>query len=181
MTKEQFDEMYLHKAVHCDTLEKAEKFLQLAHSFGYRGSNYVWEVFGNSTCYYIFENGYIDYSYKNWCLNKGYKVVGYQPEFCEKSIRSLSKQLKKFEKEFLDKKAQKENDWKNRLRDETLELAKKYNALQDYMRTKAFYELPRVDKDLLYEQSHHMLSYLQVLGKRCELHGIDLGMSLLPF
>jgi len=65
-------------------------------------------------------------------------------------------------------------DWTDRLRNETKELAEKVNKLQDYTRTKVFYELPRADKDLLYDQLHAMLNYLQVLGKRCELHHIML-------
>ena len=64
--------------------------------------------------------------------------------------------------------------WQERLRDETKELAERLNRLQDYMRTPAFYNLPRVDKDLLYSQYHAMLSYLQILGQRCELHNIML-------
>ena len=36
MTKEQFHELYLGKAVHCDTEEKAKEFLSLAHGFGYK-------------------------------------------------------------------------------------------------------------------------------------------------
>ena len=66
-------------------------------------------------------------------------------------------------------------DWKGRLAYETMQLAEKCNKLNDYMRTQAFYELPRIDKDLLYEQYHAMLNYLQVLGKRCELYGIKLN------
>lgn len=68
-------------------------------------------------------------------------------------------------------------DWKGRLADETIQLAEKCNKLNDYMRTQAFYELPRIDKDLLYEQYHAMLKYLQVLGKRCELYGIKLNLE----
>jgi hypothetical protein len=66
------------------------------------------------------------------------------------------------------------SDWKERLKDETIELATKYNKLQDYMRTNAFYELDRQNKDLLYEQAHAMLTYLQILGIRCEINGISL-------
>lgn len=65
-------------------------------------------------------------------------------------------------------------NFKERLKNETLELAERYNKLQDFMRTQDFYELDRVAKDLLYEQAHHMLSYLQVLGKRCELLDVKL-------
>jgi len=45
------------------------------------------------------------------------------------------------------------------------------------MRTEKFPTLNRVDKDLLYDQYHAMLTYLQILGKRCELHKIALNDS----
>lgn len=67
--------------------------------------------------------------------------------------------------------------WKDCLKVETQELAEKTNKLQDYMRTKHFYDLPREDKDLLYEQLHSMLDYLQILGMRCELHDIKLDIN----
>lgn len=70
-------------------------------------------------------------------------------------------------------------DFKLRLKGETEELIKKYNALQNFMRTERFYDLDRENKDLLYDQAHAMLTYLQILGKRCELLGIKI--SLLPF
>lgn len=59
-------------------------------------------------------------------------------------------------------------DFKDRLNIETHELMTKTNKLGDFMRTKDFYDLQRIDKDLLYEQYHAMLNYLQILGKRCE-------------
>lgn len=68
-------------------------------------------------------------------------------------------------------------DWKVRLKEETLVLAAKLNRLGDYMRTEKFPTLNRVDKDLLYDQYHAMLTYLQILGKRCELHKIALNDS----
>lgn len=64
--------------------------------------------------------------------------------------------------------------WEDRLKKETTELAEKVNKLQDFMRTKVFYELSRAGKDLLYAQLEHMLKYLQVLGKRCESSGTKL-------
>lgn len=67
---------------------------------------------------------------------------------------------------------------KNNLSIEVSELAGRYNKLQRFMRTNVFVNLPRVDKDLLYEQSHAMLTYLQVLGKRCELHGVSFTIEL---
>ena len=36
MTKQEFNDLYLGKAVHCDTEEKANEFLKLAHGFGYK-------------------------------------------------------------------------------------------------------------------------------------------------
>lgn len=71
------------------------------------------------------------------------------------------------------------NDWKVRLKNETVELSKKYNKLQDFMRTDSFYNLDRVNKDLLYKQAHAMLDYLQTLGQRCEINGITLEGELL--
>lgn len=67
------------------------------------------------------------------------------------------------------------DSWQGRLKIETLELAEKVNKLHTYMATDAFYQLPREDKDLLYKQEKFMMGYLQILGKRCELHGIKLG------
>lgn len=63
------------------------------------------------------------------------------------------------------------------LRIETRELISRVNRLQDFMRTKEFYELNRIDKDLLYEQFEHMMKYLRVLGLRCERHGIELNIE----
>lgn len=65
-------------------------------------------------------------------------------------------------------------DFEKRLKEETLELARKLNSLNDFMRTEFFYGLDRASKDLLYEQNRIMNSYIQILGKRCELLGISL-------
>lgn len=64
-----------------------------------------------------------------------------------------------------------------RLKDETQELAAKTNKLQDYMRTEQFYLLTRNEKDLLYAQLHAMLTYLEVLGKRCEYYDVKLDIK----
>lgn len=66
-------------------------------------------------------------------------------------------------------------DWKQRLRIETNELIVKVNKLQDFFRTETFYKLDRVRKDLMYAQLKSMLDYIQILGKRCELEGIELN------
>lgn len=58
-----------------------------------------------------------------------------------------------------------------RLLVEAQELAVKTNALNDFMRTQAFIDLDRQNKDLLYKQSRLMNEYLQVLGQRLEILG----------
>lgn len=62
-------------------------------------------------------------------------------------------------------------DFKDRLIQETKELAIKTNSLNDFMRTQKFIDLNRENKDLLYLQSRLMNEYLQVLGKRIEILG----------
>ena len=59
----------------------------------------------------------------------------------------------------------------DRLLIEAQELAIKTNALNDFMRTQAFIDLDRQNKDLLYTQSRLMNEYLQVLGQRLEILG----------
>lgn len=66
---------------------------------------------------------------------------------------------------------------KERLGKELVELAVKVNRLNDFMRTESFYSLDRVNKDLLYEQYHAMLKYLQILGKRCEVNSIKINIE----
>ena len=64
-----------------------------------------------------------------------------------------------------------ENSFYDRLLIEVQELATKTNALNDFMRTQAFVDLDRQNKDLLYTQSRLMNEYLQVLGQRLEILG----------
>lgn len=64
-----------------------------------------------------------------------------------------------------------ENSFYDRLLIEAQELAIKTNALNDFMRTQAFVNLDRQNKDLLYIQSRLMNEYLQVLGQRLEILG----------
>ena len=64
-----------------------------------------------------------------------------------------------------------ENSFYDRLLIEAQELATKTNALYDFMRTQAFVDLDRQNKDLLYTQSRLMNEYLQVLGQRLEILG----------
>lgn len=64
-----------------------------------------------------------------------------------------------------------ENSFYDRLLTETQELATKLNALNDFMRTQAFVDLDRQNKNLLYKQSRLMSEYLQILGQRLEILG----------
>lgn len=59
-----------------------------------------------------------------------------------------------------------------KLKEETENLIVKVNKLHDFMATKSFYKLSRVEKDLLYDQQSYMIKYLQILGKRCEYYGV---------
>lgn len=65
----------------------------------------------------------------------------------------------------------KEETFLDRLLNEARELAEKTNKLNDFMRTQAFINLDRPNKDLLYKQSRLMNEYLQVLGQRIEILG----------
>jgi hypothetical protein len=64
-----------------------------------------------------------------------------------------------------------EGTFYDRLLIEAQELATKTNALNDFMRTQAFVDLDRENKDLLYRQSRLMNEYLQILGQRLEILG----------
>ena len=60
---------------------------------------------------------------------------------------------------------------KTRLLAETQETAARLNKLNAFMASDAFPKLPRVDKDLLYQQQRVMSEYVQILGKRLERAG----------
>ncbi len=64
-------------------------------------------------------------------------------------------------------------DYQARIIVETRELAKKLNSLNDFMKTKAFFELPRNKKSLLYRQSRVMNEYVEILGERMEVESIQ--------
>ncbi|NCC55928.1 MAG: hypothetical protein EOM11_10725, partial [Erysipelotrichia bacterium] len=66
MTKEEFDRLYLGKAVHCDTEEKANHFLALADSFGYKWITKIglinysqWKTYKKETCYELTKRGFV--------------------------------------------------------------------------------------------------------------------------
>lgn len=63
-TREEFDKVYLGKAVHCNTEKKANHFLKLADSVGYRwvsGKSLIeknrWKQYKEETCYFITNKG----------------------------------------------------------------------------------------------------------------------------
>lgn len=68
-------------------------------------------------------------------------------------------------------------DFKERLKEETQDLAIKVNSLNDLMRTKEFYSYNREYKDLLYAQLEHMTKYLQTLGKILEFLEVELKLE----
>ena len=70
-----------------------------------------------------------------------------------------------------------EDTFKTRLKQETLDLIEATNKLNDFMRSRTFYLLTQYEKDLLYEQYRHMISYLQILGKRAAYYSIDLNIK----
>lgn len=83
MTREEFDRLYLGKVVHCDTEEKANEFLALADSVGYKwvdGKSLIeenfWEEYKKETCYEVKKGGFrycdVDF-YKN-----NYQIIEYQ-------------------------------------------------------------------------------------------------------
>jgi len=83
MEIDEFEELYLNKAVHCDTEEKAKHFLRLADSFGYKwysGKRLIkkneWERYEKGTCYFITDNGLLCGSihHYNRC---GYQIIEY--------------------------------------------------------------------------------------------------------
>lgn len=65
------------------------------------------------------------------------------------------------------------NTFRERLLQESQELAEKLNKLNQFMASERFIELERPQKDLLYSQSRTMSKYLQILGKRLELLGVS--------
>lgn len=89
MTREEFDKLfdklYLDRAVHCDTEEKANEFLALADSVGYKwvdGKSLIeenfWEEFKKETCYEIKKGGFM-YGEVDFYKKNNYQIIEYQP------------------------------------------------------------------------------------------------------
>lgn len=66
-----------------------------------------------------------------------------------------------------------ENELILRLKQECKELIEKVNKLNSFKATEEFYKLPRIQKDLMYEQSRLMDRYIQILGHRMELLNVN--------
>ena len=85
MTREKFDKLYLNKVVHCDTEEKANHFLALADSVGYKWSSGTslreencWELYKEETCYSVEEGGFM-FSPTSYFIRGIYQVIEYEP------------------------------------------------------------------------------------------------------
>lgn len=85
MTREEFNKLYLGKVVHCDTEEKANEFLALADSVGYKWSSGTslreencWELYKEETCYAVEEGGFM-FSHTSYFIRGIYQVIEYEP------------------------------------------------------------------------------------------------------
>jgi len=99
--KKQFDDLYKNKAVHCDTEEKANEFLSLANSVGYKWvsnrsllEDNNWELYKERTCYYIGEYGF-EYTRIGWYYENGYEVLEYQSKR-ENDINEIIERINKW-------------------------------------------------------------------------------------
>ena len=95
MNREQFDKLYLGKAVHCDTEEKANEFLALADSVGYKWSSGTslreencWELYKEETCYSVEEGGFM-FSHTSYFIRGIYRVIEYQLQPKFKKVRKM--------------------------------------------------------------------------------------------
>ena len=84
MNREEFEKMYFGKAVHCDTEEKANEFLALADSVGYKwssGKSLIekngWETYEEETCYDLTNDGLM-YSNTNFFNRYNDQIIEYQ-------------------------------------------------------------------------------------------------------
>lgn len=89
MTRYEFNKIYFGKAVHCDTEERANHFLALADSVGYRWVNNKelinynqWERYKEETCYEVTEYGLMYDNTELFKLTK-HEIIEYhlQPKF----------------------------------------------------------------------------------------------------
>ena len=100
MTKKQFDKVYFNRAVHCDTEEKANHFLTLADSVGYKwftehslkDMNY-WETHEGETCYHITEEGVL-FEQKIYYALCGHQIVEYEMQPKSKIMNKEKEELR---------------------------------------------------------------------------------------
>ena len=71
-------------AVHCDTEEKANDFLEVLHNHGCKWlSDYElthhnnYRIYTNETCYIVNQNSKVEYSDKKFYENNNYKIISY--------------------------------------------------------------------------------------------------------
>ena len=85
MTKEQFIEKYAQRntAIHCNTKEKNERFLQLCKSFNIGIGDITtssWNSYGSNMCYDI-EGGEVYYAPINYYPEENYTIIPFEIEF----------------------------------------------------------------------------------------------------
>lgn len=105
MTREEFDKLYLGKAVHCDTEEKANEFLALADSVGYKwysgcgltGRNF-WEDYEKETYYHITNKGILFGNIKFLHRLDGYQIIEYQLPYKEETIDDIIEEIEYHQK-----------------------------------------------------------------------------------
>ena len=84
MKRVEFDKLYLNKVVHCPTEEKANEFLALADSVGYRWITNMglincsqWEKYKEETCYELTKRGFM-FANVEYFKNDNYQIIEYQ-------------------------------------------------------------------------------------------------------
>jgi len=83
MTREEFEKLYYSKAIHCNTEEKANHFLALADSLGYRWvdaleliNHNLWEEYKKETCYELTKRGFMFADLK-FFKRENYQIIEY--------------------------------------------------------------------------------------------------------
>jgi len=90
MNKIQFDSLYAKDdtVIHCDIIEKANEFLTLTDSFGYKWctrDSFVkndkivnnWNIYEKNTCYCLCSRYYGQFSTEEFYSEEGMKVIEY--------------------------------------------------------------------------------------------------------
>lgn len=96
MTKEQFENKYVGKAVHCDTEEKAKEFLALALKYGwsvFRNEEIIeitrWNTYKENTCYRIEYDKKMGYCNLDFYKLRDWEIVEFESE--ENKMRKTKK------------------------------------------------------------------------------------------